>query len=150
MTGSMRTYFAHRERMHGSVSCRETCSQGSPAMVSYGGTSVEPSARRYGRFALHQDRGGGRSRSLSRATPAMNPRSLIALPVVCLILLSGSPRAATLYRYDFENVTTESWTPANGSWSLCRTVTTGTQEYCQTDTTATLTSTTFDGDATWS
>ena len=80
----------------------------------------------------------------------MNPRYLIALPVVCLILLSGSPRAATLYRYDFESATTGSWTPASGTWSLCRTVTTGTQEYCQTDTTAQLTSTSFDGDATWS
>ena len=80
----------------------------------------------------------------------MNPRHLIALPAVCVILLSTTPRAATLYRYDFENVTTGTWTPANGSWSLCRTVSTGTQEYCQTDTTATLTSRSFDGDTTWS
>ena len=81
----------------------------------------------------------------------MNPRYLSALVVVfCLTLLGGSPRAATLYRYDFENGTAGNWTPTNGIWSVCRTVTTGTLEYCQTDATAQLTSMSFDGDSTWS
>src|SRR4051812_7595126 len=80
----------------------------------------------------------------------MIPRYLSASTVVfCLILLGSSPRAATLYRYDFENGTTGSWTPRDGSWSSCRTVTTGTQEYCQTDPTAQLASASFDGDPTW-
>lgn len=80
----------------------------------------------------------------------MNPRYLTAATVVaCLVLLDGNPRAATLYRYDFENGTTGNWTPAKGSWSVCRTVTTGTQEYCQTDATAQLSATSFDGDLTW-
>ncbi len=80
----------------------------------------------------------------------MTPRYLSALTVVfCLVLLGGSGRAATLYRYDFENGTTASWTPTDGVWSICRTVTTGTQEYCQTDATAQLSSASFDGDSTW-
>jgi hypothetical protein len=80
----------------------------------------------------------------------MIPRYLSASTIVfCLILLGSSPRAATLYRYDFENGTTGSWAPRDGSWSSCRTVTTGTQEYCQTDPTAELSSASFDGDPTW-
>ena len=80
----------------------------------------------------------------------MTPRYLRALMIVsCLILLGDSGRAGTLYRYDFENGTTTSWTPTNGIWSICRTVTTGTQEYCQTDATAQLSSASFDGDSTW-
>ena len=80
----------------------------------------------------------------------MTPRYLSALTIAfCLIVSGGSPRAATLSRDDFENGTTGSWTPANGTWSICRTVTTGTQEYCQTDATAQLSSASFDGDSTW-
>jgi hypothetical protein len=80
----------------------------------------------------------------------MNPRYLSALTVVvCLIVFGGNPRAATLYQYDFENGTTGSWMPTDGSWSICRTVTTGTQEYCQTDATAQLSSASFDGASTW-
>lgn len=69
--------------------------------------------------------------------------------VACLIVLGGSTRAATFYQSDFENGTTGSWTPSDGSWSICRTVTTGTQEYCQTDATAQLSSASFDGESTW-
>jgi len=80
----------------------------------------------------------------------MTPRYLRALMIVsCLILLGGSGRAGTLYRYDFENGVMSSWTPTDGMWSLCQTVTTGTQEYCQTDATAQLSSASFDGDSTW-
>ena len=80
----------------------------------------------------------------------MNPRYLSAWTAgLCLIFLSGSPRAATLYQYDFEGGTSGSWTPRDGSWSICRTVTTGTQEYCQTDAAAQLSSASFDGDPTW-
>ncbi len=80
----------------------------------------------------------------------MTPRYLTALTVVfCLISLNGRPRAATFYRDDFETGTAAGWTPADGSWSLCRTVSTGTQEYCQTDATAQLPSASFDGDVTW-
>ena len=80
----------------------------------------------------------------------MNPRYLSAsIVVVSLILFAANLRATTLYRHDFENGTTEDWMPAAGSWSLCRTVTTGTDEYCQTDTTPQLSSTSFDGDAAW-
>jgi hypothetical protein len=80
----------------------------------------------------------------------MIPRYLSALTVgFCLIVAGGSPRAATLYRSDFENGTTGSWTPASGIWSSCRTVTTGTLELCQTDATAQLSSAAFDGDSAW-
>jgi len=81
----------------------------------------------------------------------MSPRYLSALTVVfCLIVLGGgSPRAATLYRDDFDSGTAGSWIPGDGSWTMCRTVATGTQEYCQTDATAQLSSSSFDGDATW-
>src|SRR5262245_25601160 len=80
----------------------------------------------------------------------MTPRYLSALTVVfCLIWLGSSPRAATLYRSDFEDGTTGSWTSASGIWTSCRTVTTGTLELCQTDATAQLSSAAFDGDSTW-
>lgn len=79
----------------------------------------------------------------------MNSRYLNALTVVvCLICLGDSPRATTLYRYDFESGTSGNWTPADGSWSICRTATTGTQEYCQTDASP-ESSTAFDGDPSW-
>ncbi len=69
--------------------------------------------------------------------------------IVCLTVASGPTHAATLYHADFESGTPGSWTSTDGSWSICRSVTTGTQEYCQTDTTAQLFSASFDGDFSW-
>jgi len=80
----------------------------------------------------------------------MNLRRLSALTVFfCLILVRGTPHAATLYRDDFDDGTASSWTSTDGSWGICRTVTTGTQEYCQSDATAQLSAASFDGDPTW-
>ena len=80
-----------------------------------------------------------------------SPRYWSAFTLVfCVVALSsGTPRATTLYRYDFENGTSGNWTPTDGSWSVCRSVTTATLEYCQSDATATLSSASFDGDSTW-
>src|SRR4029079_15825496 len=55
----------------------------------------------------------------------------------------------TLYQYNFDNGTSGSWAPGDPSWKICRTVTTGTQEYCQSDSTAQLSTTSFDGDTAW-
>jgi hypothetical protein len=66
-----------------------------------------------------------------------------------LVLGSGTSFAATLYQYNFDNGTSGSWAPADPSWKICRTVTTGTQEYCQSDSTAQLSTTSFDGDTAW-
>jgi acid phosphatase len=79
----------------------------------------------------------------------MNKKYLNALTVVACLAMSGTSRAATLYQYDFANGTTGNWTPTDASWNICRTVTTGTPEYCQNDTTAQLSSASFDGDSTW-
>ena len=78
----------------------------------------------------------------------MGSRCLGALAITGLVLFVSTPRAATLYRFDFENGT-GGWTPANGGWTICQTVTGGTQEYCQSDATAQLSSASFDGDSTW-
>jgi acid phosphatase len=81
-----------------------------------------------------------------------NPGFVCALALAACVMSwgSGTPRAATFYRSDFDNATTSGWTPGAGNWTLCRTVATGTQEYCQTDGTAQLSSASFDGDFTWS
>ncbi len=77
----------------------------------------------------------------------MTPRYFTALTVaVCLVSFDARPHTATLYRSDFDAGTTAGWTSTGGSWSVCRTVSSGTQEYCQTDATAPLASASFDGD----
>jgi regulation of enolase protein 1 (concanavalin A-like superfamily) len=79
----------------------------------------------------------------------MTRTHLIALAVSATLLLSGTSFAATLYRYNFDNGTSGSWTPDDASWTICRTVTTGATEYCQTDGTPQLSTTSFDGDLAW-
>jgi regulation of enolase protein 1 (concanavalin A-like superfamily) len=74
---------------------------------------------------------------------------LIALSVAASVLIVNTSFAATLYRYDFDNGTTGSWTPRDASWTICRTVTTGSPEYCQTDATAPFATASFDGDTAW-
>ena len=74
---------------------------------------------------------------------------LIALSMTACLVLSDTSFAATLYGYNFDNGTSGSWTPSDASWTICRTVTTGSQEYCQTDATAQLSTTSFDGDPAW-
>ena len=74
---------------------------------------------------------------------------LIALSVAVGVLPCSTSFAATLYQYNFDNGTTGSWTPRDASWTICRTVTTGSPEYCQTDATAQLTTSSFDGDTAW-
>ena len=79
----------------------------------------------------------------------MTRRHLIALAVSATLLLSGTSFAATLYQYNFDNGTSGSWTPDDSSWTICRTVSTGASEYCQTDAAAQLSTTSFDGDLAW-
>ncbi|HEX6972967.1 MAG TPA: alkaline phosphatase family protein, partial [Vicinamibacterales bacterium] len=80
----------------------------------------------------------------------MTPRYPFVLALLgCLLWLGPHPRAATLYRYDFDSGSTGSWAPSSGTWTACRTVSTGTQEYCQNNTTAQLAAATFDGDSAW-
>src|SRR6476646_6218098 len=79
----------------------------------------------------------------------MTRTHLIALSMTACLVLSGTSSAATLYRYDFDNGTSGSWAPADASWMICRTVATGSQEYCQTDATAQLSTSSFDGDLAW-
>lgn len=79
----------------------------------------------------------------------MKRRTLRVLTVaLCLILPGSSPQAATLDRNDFENGTA-GWTPASGTWGICQSVSGGSQEYCQADTTAQLWSASFEGDPGW-
>ena len=73
----------------------------------------------------------------------------MALCVSATLLLPGTSYAATLYQYNFDNGTSGTWTPSGANWTICRTVTTGTPEYCQTDATAGLATTAFDGDLGW-
>jgi hypothetical protein len=79
----------------------------------------------------------------------MSTKYLSALTVIACLVMSGTSRAATLYQSDFESGTTGTWTPTDVSWNICRTVTTGTQEYCQTNTAPQLSSASFDGDSAW-
>lgn len=79
----------------------------------------------------------------------MTRTHLIALCVSATLLLRGTSYAATLYQYNFDNGTSGTWTPSDASWTICRTVTTGTPEYCQTDATAAAARTSFDGDPAW-
>src|SRR4051812_23912116 len=79
----------------------------------------------------------------------MARRLLVGLALSAALLLSGTSFAATRYQYNFDNGTSGSWTPGDGSWTICRSVTTGTPEYCQTDATAQLSTTSFDGDLAW-
>ena len=80
----------------------------------------------------------------------MKRTPMIPLIVAAALFISGTSSAVTLYRYDFDNGTSGSWTPATASWTICKTVATGTPEYCQTDATAQLATTSFDGDVSWS
>ena len=80
----------------------------------------------------------------------MNKKHLEALTVIACLTMSGTSQAATLYQYDFANGTTGTWTPTDTRWSICRTVATGTPEYCQTDAAAPLSTASFDGESTWS
>ena len=80
----------------------------------------------------------------------MKRTPLIPLLMAAALYLSGTSSAATLYHYNFDNGTSGSWTSADASWTICRTVATGTPEYCQTDATAQHATTAFDGDVTWS
>ena len=79
----------------------------------------------------------------------MTRSHLMALCVSATLLLPGTSHAATLYQSNFDNGTSGTWTPSDARWTVCRTVTTGTPEYCQTDATAGLASTAFDGDLAW-
>ncbi len=79
----------------------------------------------------------------------MTRTHLTALALSATLLLSGTSSAATLYQYNFDNGTSGSWTPDASSWTICRTVTTGASEYCQTDGTPQLATTSFDGDLAW-
>lgn len=79
----------------------------------------------------------------------MTPKSFIALCVAATILLPATSDAATLYQYNFDNGTSGTWAPSDASWTVCRTVSTGTPEYCQNDASATLSTTSFDGDTAW-
>src|SRR5262245_46364998 len=78
----------------------------------------------------------------------MTRTHLIALSVAATLLLPGATYAETLYRYNFDNGTSGTWTPSQASWTICKTVTTGTPEYCQND--AANQATAFDGDTAWS
>ncbi|HEY2854546.1 MAG TPA: chitobiase/beta-hexosaminidase C-terminal domain-containing protein [Gemmatimonadaceae bacterium] len=80
----------------------------------------------------------------------MKRTPLIPLLVAAALFLTGTSSAATLYHYNFDNGTSGSWTPDDASWTICKTVATGTPEYCQTDATAQLATKAFDGDVTWS
>jgi hypothetical protein len=79
----------------------------------------------------------------------MKPTHLIAVCVSATLLLCGTSYAATTYQYNFDNGTSGTWTPSGPSWTICRTVSTGTPEYCQTDATAAAATTSFDGDPAW-
>lgn len=78
----------------------------------------------------------------------MSRPRLILLFLCVSILLGGLSTAAELYRYNFDNGTSGTWT-ADTPWTICRTVTTGTTEYCQLDATAGLSTASFDGDLAW-
>jgi regulation of enolase protein 1 (concanavalin A-like superfamily) len=80
----------------------------------------------------------------------MKRTHLTPLVLSAALSISGTSFAATLYQYNFDNGTSGSWTPSDSSWSVCKTVSAGTPEYCQNDTTAQLSTTAFDGDFTWS
>ncbi len=79
----------------------------------------------------------------------MTRTHLIALCVSASLLLHGTADAATLYQYNFDNGTSGTWTSSDASWTTCRTVTTGSPEYCQNDATAAAATTSFDGDPAW-
>ena len=69
-----------------------------------------------------------------------------------LALLHLAPRTAagdTLYQYNFDNGTSGTWVP-DTAWTICKTVSTGTPEYCQRDATETLATAAFDGNLAWS
>jgi Phosphoesterase family len=74
---------------------------------------------------------------------------LVALSLAVGLLPTGTSFAATLYQYNFDSGTTGTWTSRDPSWTICRTVSTGSLEYCQNDATAQLSTTSFDGDTAW-
>jgi regulation of enolase protein 1 (concanavalin A-like superfamily) len=78
----------------------------------------------------------------------MTRTHLIALCVSATLLLRGTSDAATMYQYNFDTGTSGNWTASAASWTTCRTISTGTGEYCQTDASAAGT-TAFDGDTAW-
>jgi len=88
------------------------------------------------------------SRKGSLGASVRRPHLMAAL-LSAMLFLTGTSSAAPLYQYNFDNGTSGTWTPADASWTICRTVTTGTPEYCQSDTTAGFATTSFDGDAAW-
>ena len=77
----------------------------------------------------------------------MTRTHLLAWCLSATLLMPGTAQAATLYQYNFDNGTSGTWSPADPTWTTCRTVSTGTPEYCQND--ATRPTTAFDGDASW-
>src|SRR5262245_44324688 len=60
---------------------------------------------------------------------------VIALTVTLTLFIPVMCHAESLYQYNFDNGTSGTWTPSQASWTICKTVTTGTPEYCQNDAT---------------
>jgi hypothetical protein len=79
----------------------------------------------------------------------MTRSHLLVCCVSAMLLVPGTAYAAGLYRYNFDNGTSGTWTASDSSWTICRTVPTGTPEYCQADTAAALATTSLDGDVDW-
>jgi hypothetical protein len=79
----------------------------------------------------------------------MTRTHLTACFVAVTLLLPATSFAAALYRYNFDTGTTGTWTPLDPSWTTCKTVSTGSPEYCQNDTTALKSTASFDGDPRW-
>jgi hypothetical protein len=79
----------------------------------------------------------------------MTRTQLIAWSMTACLGLSSTSFAASLYQYNFDNGSSGSWTPGDASWTICKTVATGTQEYCQNDATAQLSTASFDGNTAW-
>jgi regulation of enolase protein 1 (concanavalin A-like superfamily) len=77
-------------------------------------------------------------------------RRFMVFCIAATLLLRGTSYAATIYSYNFDTGTSGTWLPSAASWTICKTVSTGTPEYCQTDASATLATTAFDGDVAWS
>ena len=74
---------------------------------------------------------------------------LLFFLLALLHLVPRTTAADSLYRYDFDNGTSGTWAP-DTAWTICRSVSTGTPEYCQRDSTETLATAAFDGNLAWS